>query len=536
MRWKLEQMSCPGVPIPSLGHYLKFLDCWRAGDYASAFDNLHRYFDYTMQSRDRTFYQYALLNLAILQADFGCHSEAIPAMQEAISTARENKDVTCLNFCMSWLYHFGKALPAEMKEIKESGMLGSENEALAFLKARAKDAEMWSLLSTSLLSEAKLGLQNVSFQETKSDGSTADVKKGESIAIAFETIAKSAHLNVVKGVTSVQGPTLIMRSSVYGRVGLAHLAWSGSDTFLQCYADEAPAEDVLKCTCRMANLLVQKGRYNQATELLDHVDTSILRVLKYRQYWTFSFGMLKLRKSLHHDDLKAASHFLSQLRGQGAPDIELSFALSLLEVDFHVRQNSYDTALDLVESLAKSSHQENTDMIAQIKLLNIKARILAKCGHPLQGFSITVRAANMAQRARVLPCLWESAVILSNILLHLHDFAAAVQILEAVVPQVLECQDCDLAARTYSSLVDARMGLAGGEAAKSAKRKEELNKALGFLNCASAELRRIEDLGGQLEMLAKKGTIMHLCGDYGLANDVASRYLDLKRAYGEMRV
>ena len=83
-------------------------------------------------------------------------------MQEAISTARENKDVTCLNFCMSWLYHFGKSFPAEMKEIRDSGMLGSEAEGLAFLKSKAKDAEMWSLLSTSLLSEAKLGLQNVS--------------------------------------------------------------------------------------------------------------------------------------------------------------------------------------------------------------------------------------------------------------------------------------------------------------------------------------------------------------------------------------
>ena len=85
-------------------------------------------------------------------------------MQEAIATARENKDVSCLNFCMSWLYHFGKAFPGEMKDIQNSGMLGSEVEALSFLKAKAKDAEMWSLLSTTLLSEAKLGLQNVSPQ------------------------------------------------------------------------------------------------------------------------------------------------------------------------------------------------------------------------------------------------------------------------------------------------------------------------------------------------------------------------------------
>jgi anaphase-promoting complex subunit 5 len=114
-----------------------------------------------VQSRDRTFYQYALLNLAILQTDFGCHSEAMPAMQEAISTARENKDVICLNYCMSWLYHFGKAFPEEMQEIRNSGILGSDTEGLAFLKSRAKDAEMWCLLSTTLLNEAKLELQNV---------------------------------------------------------------------------------------------------------------------------------------------------------------------------------------------------------------------------------------------------------------------------------------------------------------------------------------------------------------------------------------
>ena len=140
----------------------RFLDSWKAGDYPSSFDNLHRYFDYTMHHRDRTFYQYALLNLAILQADFGCLSEAVDAMQEAISTARENHDMGCLNYSLSWLYHFGKEHPDEMAEIQKQGVLGTEQEALAFLKLKAKESGMWSLLSTTLLSEAKLALCNVS--------------------------------------------------------------------------------------------------------------------------------------------------------------------------------------------------------------------------------------------------------------------------------------------------------------------------------------------------------------------------------------
>lgn len=138
-----------------------FLDSWKAGDYPSSFENLHRYFDYTMHNRDRTFYQYALLNLAILQADFGCYSEAMTAMNETIATARENNDTVCLNYSLSWVYHFGKAHPKQMREAQKNGILSTEREALAFLKSKAKETSMFSLLSTSLLSEAKLTLSNV---------------------------------------------------------------------------------------------------------------------------------------------------------------------------------------------------------------------------------------------------------------------------------------------------------------------------------------------------------------------------------------
>lgn len=514
MKLKLKQLSTSGVTLPSLAHYLQFLDSWRAGDYASAFDNLHRYFDYTMQSRDRTFYQYALLNLAILQADFGCHSEAIPAMQEAIATARENKDTTCLNFCMSWLYHFGKSFPAEMKEIRESGILGSEMEGLAFLKTRAKDAEMWGLLSTCMLSEAKMGLQH-----------------GDSLASVFESIAKASHLNVTKGVTNVVGPTLLMKGSVYGRIGVTQLAWLSGETFLECYSDDAPAEDVLKCKYRLANLLVQRGRYKAATEMMESVPAYILRVLKYTQYWTFCMGLLKLRRYLHRHDIDAATYMLQQLKGQIAPDLEVSFTLSLLEIDLLMRRGVFDEAIDLMDATAKTTSQENADIIYEVKLLSLKARGLAKCGHPLKGFSMAVRAANIAYRARILPALWEAIGTLSNVLLEVKEYKAAVSLLETIVPQVMECQDCDLTARTYAMLADAHMGLAGQQEAKSTKRKDHVNRAMEFIECSYEQFRHVEDLKGQTELLAKKATIMHWRGDLLLANDTASQYAQLQEEY-----
>ena len=115
-----------------------------------------------MQSGARGLYQYALLNLAILHADFGCFSEAITAMQETISTARENHDMPCLNYSLSWLNQFCRTHPREMMETQKKGVLGSEKEALSFLKAKAKESNMWTLLSTTLLSEAKMILSTVS--------------------------------------------------------------------------------------------------------------------------------------------------------------------------------------------------------------------------------------------------------------------------------------------------------------------------------------------------------------------------------------
>ncbi|RMZ86831.1 hypothetical protein DV736_g5944, partial [Chaetothyriales sp. CBS 134916] len=511
MRDTLAQMSKSGYALPKLSHYLKFLDSWRAGDYTSAYDSLRRYFDYTMQSRDRTFYQYALLNLAILQADFGCFSEAIPAMQEAIATARENRDTTCLNFCMSWLYHFGRTMPAEMKNIKESGILGSETEGLQFLKSRARDAEMWSLLSTSLLSEAKLGLQH-----------------GDSLAVVFENITKASHINVTKATQNIGGPALLIRASAFARVGLTHLAWSCSETFLECYAKDAPIEDVLKCRCRMASLLTQQGKYTQAEAMMSEVLPSTLTVLKYKNYWMFYCGLLKLRRYIHRDDLNTAELVSSQLEGQEAPDFEIGFSLAFLQIEVSIRRGNLRAALEEVEKLAERTETENPDVAVHARLLNLKARILALAGKPLKGFSLVMKAAQMNYRARVLPALWESTTILAHVLIAANEEQAAIDLLQAIAPQVLEYHDCDLIARTYSCLADAYIALAGSD---EDRRKGYVSKAMGYLENALQQWKFVEDLKGQLDVLYKKSTVMHWRGDMQLANEEATKYLEVWRAY-----
>lgn len=137
---------------------------------------------------------------------------------------------------MSWMYHFGKAFPDEMKDVQSTGMLGSEKEGLAFLKAKAKETEMWSLLSTSLLSEAKLELQNVCvLQRVVSTPPfllwfMLTVQQGSSLATAFENIVKASHLNVTKNINNSMGPQLMIQASMYTRIGLWILSSRENDS------------------------------------------------------------------------------------------------------------------------------------------------------------------------------------------------------------------------------------------------------------------------------------------------------------------
>ncbi|KAL4922174.1 anaphase-promoting complex subunit 5-domain-containing protein [Aspergillus aurantiobrunneus] len=514
MKIQLQRIIASGVTLPNLIHYLRFLDAWRAGDYPSSFDNLHRYFDYTMHTRDKGTYQYALLNLAILQADFGCYGEAVSAMQEAVSIARETHDMTCLNFCMSWLYHFGKAFPELIKDVENTGMLGNEKEGLAFLKAKAKETEMWGLLSTTHLSEAKLELQN-----------------GEGLASSIENIVRASHLNVTKNLLSSMGPQLLLQTALYSRIGITHLAWLSSEIFSHCYRNSAPFEDFLKSTFRSCQILVQQGRYSGVSTLMGEMSPERFRSLKTSQYWAFFSGVLQLRRKIYNDDQIGAGYLLSQLQAIDLPDSDLSFLLSFLSVESMIRKADYAHALELIEKTAQSIHQDNFDIQPQVKLLCLKARIFEKIGQPQRGFSAAMRAANIAYRSRLLPGLWEAICALGRVLLSLKEFDAASVMIESIMPQVLETSDCDLAACAYSLLVDANMGIAGklwSEGKNTPTKKEYMNRALGYLDCAYDQYEEIEDIRGQCEMMAKKATVMHLTGDSVLANDYAAKYLDLR--------
>lgn len=114
-----------------------------------------------MPEHDRSQYPYACMNMAVLQANFDCIEEALPAINEAISAAREAKDHNCLLFCLSWLYHFNSNQRFEKTRKLKENMLGSDHAALAYLKQQAKENELPSLEAALSLPRASVALAEV---------------------------------------------------------------------------------------------------------------------------------------------------------------------------------------------------------------------------------------------------------------------------------------------------------------------------------------------------------------------------------------
>ncbi|KAI2477807.1 anaphase-promoting complex protein [Pyrenophora tritici-repentis] len=500
MKSQLRSMVNSSGLVHRQAHLVQFFDAWKAGDYTSAFDDLHRYYDYAIQTREKFHYQYALLHMAIMQADFGCFGEAIAAINETIATARENQDIACLSFSLSWLNHMSRAYPKQMKGAGYISMLGSERDALTFLKAKAKETKSYSLLSASLLNEAKLTLTT-----------------GDSVSRAIEHIYQSSHLNIKEDLHSY-GSLMLLTASLYNRIGIPHLANVHCELLLDCYS-RSPTEERLRAIGRRAFVMSQLGRYDEAISILEAVDPSVHKRLKFHQYLVLCIGIIKLRRAIRRSDWPAATHLLETLKPTSSPsypplDPEMSFIQHETYIDYLISTNQFALAYETIASLAQSLKEDNADIYQRVSVLLMQADVWRRVGKPERGFSVALRAAS-----------------------------------------ALEGKDNMLVGTLYSHLADSHMGLANPDAASSShasimspstaksprfpamrSRSANVAKAELYIDRARDCFKRAAYVDGECEQLMKKAMIAKLRGDEKVAEEWAMRHNQVwEEAFGTQR-
>lgn len=473
-----------------------------------------------MHNKDRLFYHYALLNLAVLQADFGCHKDAVSAIRETIAIARERQDMSCLNFALNWFYNFSLQHPNFVEGLESNSMSGTGKETLEYLRVKAKESGMWSTWSSAFLNEAKMGLSS-----------------GDSIATALESVVRSSQILVENNMTAMFGSQVMLNIALWDRAGVAPLSTIMCKVFIHCHAPNANMDDRLKITCRLAALLAVKGKYDDAMALLESLDKDMLRTSKVNKYWQKYRGLVKIRRDMHRNDLDSAAGLLSQLLQAKPDDLEMDmvFVVDSLQIEILMRRNDLQAAFAKVEELIAATKDQDKDVAMRVRLLLWKATLYDKAGRPQRGFTIAMRAASIAWRARLMALLWQSIGGVATILVALEEFDAAAKLMIAVIPRCLECEGSYMIATLYSILADANMGLAGKMDGKSNRRMEYMTRANDAITQGFTYYSSVEDLEKQCEMMAKQAMIMRVAGDQELADDSAAKYLELRAASVKVR-
>ncbi|KAK9434070.1 anaphase-promoting complex subunit 5-domain-containing protein [Lipomyces doorenjongii] len=496
----LDKILAHSFRTPSSIYYIRFLHGWRCGDYQEAFENLHRYFDYTMHHNDKIFYQYALLNLAILQADFNCLEEAVWAIQETIKTARENKDNICLNFSLSWLYHFQKSHPRECPP-----PASSDNATVQFLKVKAKETGMVNLQSVVYLSEAK-----------------AMIMSGGNATLIFESIMKSAYMNASINLLESVGAQFLVQATFWSRLGISNLGKFYTDGFLDLFQDSSFVEDVVKIACRSAYTLVNCGRYDDALKVLSDIESTASRSLRIHQIWVTYKTLIMFKRAIRNERMNEVEALSKRLNSMPGVTEDCRLDINFAQIEYYTRCGNTELALTLSSQYLDSSVADDLDLYNQLVYMMQYSRIMLLLGRPLRGYTLLMRCMSIAEKSSLVPAIMEALCMICEIFNSIKSHQQVLAILDATIPYIVECENAELLGKAYYETAKAIIGasdlleaVVGGQERDAEEVRGKIMHAIRYAKLAYAEHEKLEDVSRMLDISSMLARLYHIVGpDY----------------------
>lgn len=418
IRHVLNSMVSTNKPLPTSAHYVQYLDAFRDKDYEAAFDHLHRFYDYTMNSRGRTHYQYALFTLATLQAEFSFYTEAMRAVEEAITVARENKDNNCLNYILSWLYSFLQSHP----DCTPPESLSSQEQISQFLRIKSKETS-YSLYSLSYQSEVEQLMA-----------------QGGSLTQAFEALTKSTYINAVSNSSFAAGNVALVASGLWTRLGNSTLAKLALDMYSHFPDRQLNALLTIEIGVRKAKLFFQEGNLPECFKLLGSLKSTAHGSQWHQQIWYPKFLILHLHHKLNEERLEESRFILEKLSGIAASDTEVNREIEYYKFLLELKSGNVSIAMDGLWSLLESSKYSSitaSDVMYQVRLMLFYAKILIEyTDKSTRALSLVLKLINMTEEASLATYEYESVVMLACISNSQNEPGDALSMVDAIMPRV----------------------------------------------------------------------------------------------------
>uniref|UniRef100_A0A060TA01 Anaphase-promoting complex subunit 5 n=1 Tax=Blastobotrys adeninivorans TaxID=409370 RepID=A0A060TA01_BLAAD len=403
--------------LPPPVHYVKYLYASKECDYETAFECLHRYYDYAMDNRGRTDYQYALFSLAKLQAEFGAHNEALKAAQEAISVARENYDVDCLTRILAWVYSILSKNPS----LQPPESLASKEQIAHFLRTKS--------------GEVSLVLQAQSYL----DHAQSAMVSSEPLVEVFESIVKSYHTTLKSDSRSKPNELNLVQAKLWSRLGVGPLA----TLFL---SSATPG------VVRARHFLIQ-GKPLLAIEALNSCKHKLLQ--EDQKQWLPAYTLLQCEIALSQHQLVDARRLVRQLMSLSWIDADTAEEANMCQIRLYMLSGEESLAAQTISFRLQSTIDRGMDVSYQIRYLLLQIRLLCNTGAPSRALSLAIRALLLAEKASLVVLALEALVLLASILTHMNYKNDALDLLDWAMPRILETDNAQLIDEAYKTLTAA---------------------------------------------------------------------------------
>ncbi|GME81787.1 unnamed protein product [Ambrosiozyma monospora] len=370
--------------MPSI-HYIGYLECLQVGDYEGSFKSLHRYFDYMMSSRQQLFSHYALLSLATLHAFFGSDTEALRGIDEAIAVARENKDLDCLNYLLTWLFNFLRDRPNLDSKVRDKVY---RDQILQFLKLKTKENKNWLLQAMTYQYEA---LQEVQLK------------------LVLENLTKSSYIllnldNTEDSRTSfVKNCQLI--SSVWYRSGIPALARLYTEI-----AFEFSKKSLFDRTTTMLRQVILDHDSGHVDKALQFFDSDVTPPTSLWRYLSTRHLLLQSDNWIKRSRLRQAGSIVDRLKVCASElcDLDIYFEIQSRQAIFESRVGNIDASIDVVNETVSKLIQNpycdygNNYWTAEFKLLYGEV-IFDNLGDPDRGTGDVLDSLKRSKQSCFLP-------------------------------------------------------------------------------------------------------------------------------------
>lgn len=426
--------------LPS-SYHVEYLDSWRKADYDESFNSLHRYFDYMMSNRKQYFYHYALLALATLHSSFGANKEALRAIDEAILVARENKDLDCLNYLLTWLLNFMITKPHSLLNSKDHP---SRSEILNFLRLKTKETGNLSLQAISFQFEVIVGLLE-GFNLTSIM---------ENMVKLFYLILNFEDTDELKGIfiTACQ-----VSDSIWKRIGYPSIGNLYLETAIDFAMEKSNEFDLILLYIRKASDLFFAGQIDESFKLLLSVEKAALKDISMSKKWKMSHDLMLFHLYLNKCNYSQCSILLERMLAlaENVEEQEITNELIYERAIYNLKVNNVDESFDIISSqlllMKENTLLYNNHWFIRFQVLYCQI-FVEYTSYPERGLSILLNAANLSHKSSLIFNLCECILCLCKLLLKVDPIKSLSNVKELLfefLPKILEMRKLSMVSDAY---------------------------------------------------------------------------------------